>query len=152
MSMVQMQWMVARECISDSLLQHYAHVWLKWVFFCYNKITHTTNSYKVYFHVVWWFVDENVVFYVRDKVYWVVMIEWGLRHIEESSVSEVHWGSLWTVHFDKMCHSSYPHFLIAVLWITMWEFVINFHHLSFLIIDLCFPCICFHYILMCDFL
>ena len=59
MAMVQMQGMVARECILDSLLQHYAHVWQKWALFCYNRITHTTYSYKVDFHVVWWFVDEG---------------------------------------------------------------------------------------------
>ena len=145
--------MVSRECISDSLLQHYTHVWLKWEIFCYNRITHITYSYKVDLHVVWCFVDENVVFCLRmSKLYWVVMIEWGLRHIEESSVSEVHWGSLWTMHFDKLCLPSYWNLLIVTLWTIMWEFVSNFQHLSFLITDLCFPCILLHYILMCDFL
>ena len=128
MAMVQMQGMVARECISNSLLQHYAHVWLKWALFGYNRLTHTTDSYKVDFHVVRWFVDEDIVFCVRRaKVYWVVMIEGELRHIEGSRVKG-EWGALgalWVVHCVNQCEASFQHLVISALWVVVWEFVSN---------------------------
>jgi hypothetical protein len=48
-----------RECTSDSLLQHCAHVWLIWALFCYSSITHTADLYNIDFRAVWWFVDEG---------------------------------------------------------------------------------------------
>jgi len=61
------------------------------------------SLFVIWHHAALWVVILYESCVRRAKVYWVVTIEWGLRHNEVSQVSEVHWGALRAVHGDKWC-------------------------------------------------